>query len=396
MMLIKSQTNLEPNTLKSTTVKKVEGVKVGVFRVSEPNMNRLFGTPYLPLLNPKEELAQKLMQQAHTTRKHDYHPVHRTLESARTALSSGSYRVWVRGATGYLQTLTFTCVTCNSWRNWTYSPPLGDKYVRLNNQIGPFREISMDPLGHIVIKPYPGARKTVKAFPLMIKCLHSAATGIILMESMETKQIIYSLLKLEAKYGELKGISRDAGTNMLTENLNPKTEDDQRLFNLVGDYAAPTDAQFRNYSERSTGLIKKYLRQAAGVEKTENLPVMIRSEMELLCALACGMVNRIPYGRSKELIMICPADTLMFGQKLEHIPETKSKLHGINNMIHNINLHREEMIKIRNDHLAQELSTAKHQTKKEGRIARTIEPQIALWASKQYYYTKMTFQIKIA
>ena len=98
--------------------------------------------------------------------------------------------------------------------------------------------------------------------------------------------------------------------------------------------------------------------------------------MELLCALACGMVNRIPYGRSKELIMICPADTLMFGQKLEHIPETRSKLHGINNMIHNINLQWEEMIKIRNDHLAQELSTAKHQTKKEGRIARTIEPQI--------------------
>ena len=61
-----------------------------------------------------------------------------------------------------------------------------------------------------------------------------------------------------------------------------------------------------------------------------------------------------------------PCGHLDVGQKLEHIPETRSKLHGINNMIHNINLHREEMIRIRNDHLAQELITAKHQTKKEG------------------------------
>ena len=88
------------------------------------------------------------------------------------------------------------------------------------------------------------------------------------------------------------------------------------------------------------------------------------------------MVNRIPYSKSRELIMISPADSLMFGPKLEHIPETKSKLHGINNMIHNINLHREEMIKIRNDHLAQELSTAKVQSKKEGRIVQDIKPRV--------------------
>jgi hypothetical protein len=43
---------------------------------------------------------------------------------------------------------------------------------------------------------------------------------------------------------------------------------------------APVDAQFRNYCERSTGLINKYLRQACGVEKTEGIPSMLRSEIE--------------------------------------------------------------------------------------------------------------------
>jgi hypothetical protein len=96
----------------------------------------------------------------------------------------------------------------------------------------------------------------------MIKCINSSAVQIILMESMETKQVIVSLLRLETRYGDIQAISRDSGTNLLEANLNPRTEDEDRLFNLIKDYTAPVDAQFRNYSERSTGLLKKYLRQA--------------------------------------------------------------------------------------------------------------------------------------
>ena len=102
-------------------------------------------------------MAQKLIQQALTTRKYDlkydFQPINITLERARTTLCSGSHGVWVPGALQYLQALTFTCSTCNAWRNWSYSPKLGDKYITLNNIVGPFREISIDPLGPIIIKP---------------------------------------------------------------------------------------------------------------------------------------------------------------------------------------------------------------------------------------------------
>ena len=57
MLLIKSQANMEPQTLRSTTIKEVHKIKVAVFRISEHNMNTQFWTSVLPILIPKEELA---------------------------------------------------------------------------------------------------------------------------------------------------------------------------------------------------------------------------------------------------------------------------------------------------------------------------------------------------
>ena len=113
---------------------------------------------------------------------------------------------------------------------------------RSSNQTGPFREISIDPLEAVLVKAFSGSRKHVKCYPLMIKCINSAAVQIILMESMETKQVVISLLRLETRYGDIQAISRDSGTNLLEGNLNPKTEDENRLFNIIRDYTAPVDA----------------------------------------------------------------------------------------------------------------------------------------------------------
>jgi hypothetical protein len=272
--------------------------------------------------------------------------------------------------------VTFTCSTCNSYRNWSYEADLGKKYTRLTNQMGPFREISIDPLGPVVVKAFPGSRKHVKCYPLMIKCINSAAVQLILMESMETKQVVLSLLRLETRYGDIQAISRDSGTNLLEGNLNPKTEDENRLFNIIKDYTAPVDAQFRNYSERSTGLIKKYLKQACGIEKNDTIPVMLRSEIEFLLDMAASMVNRIPYAFSRDMVIISPADTLFMGPKWDFLPQTKSKLRSINDMVSNLKIHKKEMEKIRDEHLIHELENAKLKTKKQGRITGDIKPEV--------------------
>ena len=115
MMLITSQVNTPPKVSKNTKTEMIQGVQVAMFRISDENMNALFGSAVLPTLNPKDVLAQKLMRQAHTIKKYDFHPIHRTIESSRTALSSGTYGVWVLGATQYLQMVTFTCAVCNAY-----------------------------------------------------------------------------------------------------------------------------------------------------------------------------------------------------------------------------------------------------------------------------------------
>ena len=55
---------------------------------------------------------------------------------------------------------------------------------------------------------------------------------------------------------------------------------------------------------------------------------------------------------------------------------TKSKLQSINQMIQNIKIYREEITKVRNDHLGQELEKASIQRKKLGRTTADIKPTI--------------------
>ena len=73
--------------------------------------------------------------------------------------------------------------------------------------------------------------------------------------------------------------------------------------------------------------------------------------MEFLMDMAAAMVNRIPYAFSNDLVMISPADVLYLGPKWDYIPQTKSRLKSINDMISNLRIHKKEMERIRNDHL---------------------------------------------
>ena len=91
------------------------------------------------------------------------------------------------------------------------------------------------------------------------------------MENMSTEQVILGLLRLEVRYGRITKITRDAGSNMMG-NLNPKTKDGERLFNIVTYITHHVDSQFRNYGERSVATLKKFIRQACGLTRQESFP----------------------------------------------------------------------------------------------------------------------------
>ena len=65
-------------------------------------------------------------------------------------------------------------------------------------------------------------------------------------------------------------------------NLNPKTKDGQRLFNIVTDITHHVDSQFRNYVDWLVATLKEFIRQACGLTRQESFPTLIRSEAELL------------------------------------------------------------------------------------------------------------------
>ena len=80
-------------------------------------------------------------------------------------------------------------------------------------------------------------------------------------------------------------------------------------------------------------MVKRYLKQACGVEKKEDLPVLLKSEMDYLLDMVSAIINKIPYAVSKDLVSLSPADSLFAEFKHEYLPQTKSKLRSINEMI---------------------------------------------------------------
>ena len=76
------------------------------------------------------------------------------------------------------------------------------------------------------------------------------------------------------------------------------------------------------------------------------------------------------------MVVISPADTLFMGPKWDFLPQTKSKLRSINDMVSNLKIHKRELEKIRDEHLIHELENVKLKTKKQGRITGDIKPEV--------------------
>ena len=106
--------------------------------------------------------------------------------------------------------------------SWSYTTELKDKCTKNTINATEFGEAYIDMLGSLEATSYPRSRKTYKVWPLLVKCIQTGALWTTLMEDASTKKVVKGLLRLEIKYGEIMGISRDAGTNLFVQNLNPE------------------------------------------------------------------------------------------------------------------------------------------------------------------------------
>ena len=104
----------------------------------------------------------------------------------------------------------------------------------------------------INVSPWPGAKSDSKKVPVIVKCMTWGNIYLTVTDSQGTDQMLP---------GKIELISRDMGRNVLVTNLNPRiiSPDHARLLGKVQEVQHFTDSQFRNYSERSTGMVKRYI-----------------------------------------------------------------------------------------------------------------------------------------
>ena len=121
--------------------------------VAEDNARDIWGTKILPVIAGDSELGAKLIREAHEKNTEGY----------------GERGVFIPYAKKHIAAYLMTCAVCNSWKSWTYTAKLSDKYTKNTVNATPFSDISIDMLGSLDAKTFPGSRKTYKIYPLIVK-----------------------------------------------------------------------------------------------------------------------------------------------------------------------------------------------------------------------------------
>ena len=96
LMLMTSQT-LHPPKCKKIITERVHGVTVINFRVDEIHARRIWGANYVPVLSGKCLLAQRLLQQAHSSINWNLQRAQRTIKGTKAALQTGKLGICIKG-----------------------------------------------------------------------------------------------------------------------------------------------------------------------------------------------------------------------------------------------------------------------------------------------------------
>ena len=159
-MIIGSQKEKAGEQLKMFTYETVQGVLCVELRIAEDNARDIWGTKILPVIAGDTELGTKLIREAHERLTEGYGTIHEGITSTLAALQAGEKGVFIPYAKKYISAYMMGCAICNAWKSWTYTAKLNDKYTRTTINATPFADVSIDMLGSIEAKTFPGSRKT--------------------------------------------------------------------------------------------------------------------------------------------------------------------------------------------------------------------------------------------
>ena len=105
-----------------------------------------------------------------------------------------------------------------------------------------------------------------------------------------------------------------------------KGKERKRLFDCMTTVAHPANSQFRNYCERNTRIVKRWMRQATLLVMKVTFSVLNRVEWEYLLEKASREINSIPIPRGQEFFMLSPVSMIYPAENEDlSIPSTVSK-----------------------------------------------------------------------
>ena len=302
----------------------IQGMRVSNFNLATDSTVRLYGQRHIPLINNKDPMVSKLIRFHHTPSMmviHGNNRFHRPRNLTMGRVMEGKFGIITNNLARLTSECIGSCPPCLKIKMESYRVPLGLCYTRTDSQRSPFECLSIDPLMPISSPAWPGSRKVVTLYPLLMKCINTGAIDISIMEDNTTRSIILKLLSLEARFGiGIKELSTDAGTNLIMNNLNPslRADADNRLFRMLEkSHTALPRSQWTNYSESSTRQVKHFLKKALSLTEESALPMLQRDEWMYLMDIIALELNSVPYLKDSEGSTLAPADLLYVSRGIE-------------------------------------------------------------------------------
>ena len=288
---------------------------------------------FLPILASTDDVLQKFLRQAHIESGVNFTlRIHNSETQTINKLQRGPFGIYSPRLRQLVAYYILGCAQCLRQRQTIIPTPLGTRHTAFN--IGPtLSQCSIDPFGFYKCKLFPDSRQSKKIYLLAIKCLFSGFISIVMLDSLKSSDISKALQSVQARYGvKITKLYADNASNLASNSLS-KFDNDMFYTSLqeimatnqivikniapaiegsTAYYSNLPYSQFRNYSESSIKLIKKYFKHLTN--DTVTLPTLNNQDWLLLCDLVAGYLNRLPYSNKT---LICPL-ALIFPGSIVH------------------------------------------------------------------------------
>ena len=223
-------------------------------------------------------------------------------------LRRGNLGVVMEKAESLVSAFIGNCARCNIDRMKHFFTEMGPNYVGLSVSALPMAQVSVDLLGPLEVKCFPGSRKTRKVYPLLFFDLNYNAIGFQILEGASGFDVGMGLLSHQARYSPLTLVMSDHGAAFHESVINFRTVDGLKVFDNAIFHALPVDSQAGNAVERHVQEIKKMLRKTFGVKRDGKFPILTISQLIYAYERICQEYNSVPY--LVEGVDLCPMDFL--------------------------------------------------------------------------------------